>query len=67
MLLVHLDLSDVGGVVGRVDLVLLLVVDLTIQTLRRRTHRRLKRGSPSTARDSSRVLSYFIIDLVRLP
>lgn len=36
VLLVHLDLSDIGGVVGCVDLVLLLVVQLTIQTLRKR-------------------------------
>lgn len=33
VLLVHLDLFDVGGVVGCVDLVLLLVVQLTIQAL----------------------------------
>lgn len=33
VLLVHLDLSDIRGVVGCVDLVLLLMVDLTIQTL----------------------------------
>ncbi len=31
--LVHLDLSDIGGVVGCVDLVLLLMVGLPIQTL----------------------------------
>lgn len=31
--LVHLDLFDIRGVVGRVDLVLLLVVILPIQTL----------------------------------
>lgn len=36
VVLVHLDLSDIGGVIGCVDLVLLLVVQLTIQTLRKR-------------------------------
>lgn len=34
VLLIHLDLSDVGGVVGGVDLVLLLVVVLAVQALR---------------------------------
>lgn len=33
VLLVHLDLSDIRGVVGCMDLVLLLVVHLPIQTL----------------------------------
>lgn len=37
VLLVHLELFEVRGVVGCVDLVLLLVVSLTIQTLRKRT------------------------------
>lgn len=32
--LVHLDLSDVGGVIGGVDFVLLLVIVLPIQALR---------------------------------
>lgn len=38
--LVHLDLSDIRGVVGCVDLVLLLMVELPIQTLgkNRREH-----------------------------
>lgn len=34
VVLVHLDLSDVGGVVGCVDFVLLLVIVLPIQALR---------------------------------
>lgn len=34
--LIHLDLSDIRGVVGCVDLVLLFVVSLPIQTLGRR-------------------------------
>lgn len=33
--LVHLDLFDVGGVIGRVDFVLLLVIVLAIQALRK--------------------------------
>lgn len=37
VLLVHLDLFDIRGVVGCVDLVLVLVVGLTIQALRKRT------------------------------
>lgn len=35
VVLVHLDLSDVGGVIGRVDFVLLLVIVLPIQALRK--------------------------------
>lgn len=34
VILVHLDLSDVGGVIGGVDFVLLLVIILPIQALR---------------------------------
>lgn len=34
VLLVHLDLSDVRGVISGVDFVLLLVIKLSIQTLR---------------------------------
>ena len=35
VLLVHLDLLDLRGVVGCVDLALLLLVGLTVQTLRK--------------------------------
>lgn len=35
VILVHLDLSDVGGIIGCVDFVLLLVIVLPIQALRK--------------------------------
>lgn len=44
VVLVHLDLSDVGGVVGCVDFVLLLVIVLPIQALREGKEKRRHNG-----------------------
>lgn len=74
--LVHLDLSDIRGVVGCVDLVLLFVVSLPIQTLGKR--KKIKMFYPvvmyisintnvSGVNNRSSVSSYFVGDLVSLP
>lgn len=74
--LVHLDLSDVRGVIGGVDFVLLLVIIFPIQTLRKGkdvTYEgcfiRVSRKSTSMCLMStteSSELSYIVDDLVSL-
>lgn len=69
--LVHLDLFDIGGVVGCVDLVLVFVVVLSVQTLRKERDQCIYFTQQSVTDvshiNSSCVSSYIVDNLVSLP
>lgn len=73
VLLVHLDLFDIRGVVGCVDLVLFLMVLFTIETLRKARNPHVSLFHPTNVKlkmkisTNHSVSSYIIDDLVSFP